>query len=139
MSKFSKAVGSAVSKIVKKGRQVVNKAIAEAQLENVQARLDKGIGVDDSPMPPVTEKYAKARKRNGDIRTIWNSGRLRKSLVIKSTDDGMVRWIQTKGGRNEQVLIYTNKKHKWFGISKKDKDILLTIARKVLLGKNERS
>lgn len=102
-------------------------------IESNLARWDRGIDANDSPAPPLSQRYA--RRAGSSIRDLNNTGRLRRAMKVLSANQnravmGALDGIHTRRvkGRSltfADVLRINNKRSRMWGISDSDKRALL--------------
>jgi len=106
--------------------QPLAEILGNAQVANNQMRLDNGVGLDDKPMKPYSEDYAKQRQDRGertDVRNLVQSGRMRGAMAVQKvekTDTGAVSEVGFTDARARELAFYNQERTPFFGISDED-------------------
>lgn len=95
--------------------------LAAAGLKSVKDRVQKGIGANDAPMPPLKRGYAihKTKLGKGNRRNLTLTGAMLDNLTVRSATDREAKISLTK--RLERLKALANQqKAPWLGWSPND-------------------
>ena len=113
------------------------RAIATVQISNIRNRLEKGIGLNDGPLPEYTGSYKKRREDRGRqtrTRDLLFTGRMIRSITILSVRKAGSAYVATIGfaSPSESLKAAGNQAlAPWFGISNRDRARIAEYLRKV--------
>lgn len=107
--------------------------LAQAQIANMRLRTQKGIGLNDAPMPPYSEGYRERKQaagRQSSKRDLLFTGRMMRDLQVIGLAKQGGSWVATIGFTSEASRLKAEGNHrraKWFGISANDNRRLLRL------------
>jgi len=127
--RFVIQVKQAITKQTEKILDEIVEDVAKAQVQNINNRLDKGIGINDKQMPELKKRYAQ-RKGKGNIRNLYNKGTMRGS--IKVTPGRRKAIISFRSTKEKNKARYNEQRYKWWGISKKDNRVLIQVVNRLI-------
>jgi len=104
--------------------------VVNAQVVSLNRRLDKGVGLDDKPMPMVGARYAKKRGKMGRLRTMLHTGHTRRSIRV--TKGRNVRTIGVGDTFARDKIFWNHVRYPFWGISPEDRKFLQRTIERVL-------
>lgn len=109
--------------------------LGQAQILNINERMDAGHGLDDQSMPAYKAATVAARRRKGkqtSIRTLTDTGQMRRSMHVQRVTkgpDGWAAYINFTTREDALKAAYQQQMTPWFGISPADRARLDEIVR----------
>lgn len=101
--------------------------LATIQVLNLHLRMDRGLNVYDSAMPPYSEGYAKYRQAHGrptSPRTLQFSGAMRRDIHAAQSGPTSAR-VMFATAQNKLKALRHQEIDEWFGISPNDERELI--------------
>jgi len=107
--------------------------IGTSLIAEIFERWDRGMGVGDSPAPPLAAGYAKSKQRKGgsSVRDLHRTGRLRRSIkalaanqnkVTLGPTDGMHTRLKRGGIMSfSDVLTFNQRRFRMWGVSQDER------------------
>lgn len=126
-----------LARIIREEGRKSTTELAKQQVKNQKKRAAQTLGLNDSPMPSLSEPYRQRKQRQGrrPVRDLRLSGQLLKDLhagPARKKGKGWVATISFRTARSTQIAVYNQARSPWFGVSPKDKQALLQTAQKLL-------
>lgn len=112
--------------------------MATTQIVLIQRRAEKGIGLDDAPMPAYSAAYARIKAKAGrsvsERNLTWSGSMLRAIVVDQVGRDERGFFAEIKFATQAQAEIagYNQERAPWFGVSPSDAKTLEKIAQRRL-------
>ena len=107
--------------------------MAQAQVVNVQMRLQRGIGLNDKEMPKYaasTAKQRRSKRLQTRVRDLSDTGMMRKSIHVESVEKDGDKYVATLGFSTRaeaEKAAYNQKIAPFFGISPQDERDLQSV------------
>lgn len=102
--------------------------LGQTQLRALRKRVSRGIGANDTPMPELTERYKKRKKRS-NLRDLWFTGKMLLNLSVRSASARQVRMAITS--RLGRIKALANQRiAEWISFSPIDEKTVIKEARK---------
>ena len=116
-----------LEKATKKIEEDIAMQLASEQIANIQLRVAKGIGLNDSQMPDYSPSYKRYRKKKGrdsSVRKLEFTGRMLNALFAEKLGEKAAK-IYFLDAQNRMKAYYNQRRIEWFGISEKDRGYLM--------------
>ena len=100
--------------------------VAQAQIVNIRMRVQRGVGLNDAPMPAYSQLYKMQRMqsgRKGNPRTLlWSGKMLRamRALRVERTSSSVTVIIGFSDPLSDRKADANQRRAPWFGISQRD-------------------
>lgn len=108
--------------------------MATTQIALIQLRAEKGIGLDDAPMPAYSAAYARIKSKAGrsvSERNLTWSGSMLRAIVVDQVgrdERGFFAEIKFATQQQAQLAAYNQERAPWFGVSPNDQKTLTRVA-----------
>jgi hypothetical protein len=106
--------------------------LANAQIANIRLRVQQGIGLNDAPMKPYSESYARKKGVKKNPRTLLNTGAMLRGLLLERVFKRGDTWVALISiTENQKTKALANQQRTpWFGISPNDRKKLTELLRR---------
>lgn len=103
--------------------------LGQIGLRSLRKRVSKGVGADDTPMPPLKENYRKW-KRGKKIRDLWLTGKMLLNLSVRWASDRQVNIaLTTKKDRTKALM--NQRRARWLAWSPNDQRVIVKAAKEM--------
>lgn len=103
--------------------------LGQIGLRSIRKRVSKGVGADDTPMPPLTPGYKKW-KRGAKIRNLWLTGKMLLNLSVRWASDNQVNVaLTTKKDRTKALM--NQRRARWLAWSPNDQRVIVKAAKEM--------
>jgi hypothetical protein len=108
--------------------------MATTQIALIQIRAEKGVGLDDAPMPAYSAAYARIKAKAGrsaaERNLTWSGSMLRAIVVdrVARDENGLFAEIKFATQEQAQIAAYNQGIAPWFGVSPSDQKTLTRVA-----------
>lgn len=92
--------------------------VAAAQVVILNQRLNEGMGLNDAAMPPLTPSYVRRSNRRDSIRSLLNTGHMRRSIRVQAEDNTRTIGFGDDFARDKALWNHT--RYPWWGVSARD-------------------
>jgi len=122
--------------------------LGQTGLRSLRRRLTRGLGAEDTPMPPLKPGYARWKKHS-NIRDLWLTGRMLLNLSVRGASENQV-WIGLTSRKARMKAAINERIAHWLAWSPSDQRAMIAEAERrfkqqvsqvgfALVGKPQRS